>query len=269
MIKYVTELFSTTWKNVDQDSIDYQLKNIGIDKKVIFILIYTAIGLSVVRYFGIPSFYLNSLTDHSSDFQKWYYTYFFSSSNGKFHSLIWWISTIVIIYLAIPIVIIRCGFKEQISNYGFSFNNVKKDYLLYLILLIVMIPIVFIASNSIGFQAVYPIFKPEKNQLFPLFFLWQIAYLVQFIAVEFFFRGFILHGIKNRFGFYSLFVMIIPYCVVHFGKTFEETIAAIIAGVILGTLSLKSKSIFLGVCIHYTIAITMDLFAMWREGYFS
>lgn len=269
MIKDFKELVTSTWTNTEQSSIDYLTTNNGIDKKVIFILIYTAIGLSVVRYFGTPTFYISSLSESSSAFQKWYFSYFFSSLNGKFHSLIWWISTIVLVYLIVPIMIIRNRFKEKISDYGFSFNNVKKDYSLYLILLIVMIPIVFMASNSIGFQAVYPIFKPEKNHLFPLFYLWQIAYLVQFVAIEFFFRGFILHGIKSRFGFYSIFVMIIPYCMIHFGKTFEETIAAIIAGVILGTLSLKSKSIFLGVCIHYSIAITMDLFAMWREGYFG
>jgi len=56
---------------------------------------------------------------------------------------------------------------------------------------------------------------------------------------------------------------------IHFGKPFGETIAAIIAGLILGTLSLKSRSIVLGVIIHYTIAITMDVFALWRQGYFN
>jgi hypothetical protein len=53
---------------------------------------------------------------------------------------------------------------------------------------------------------------------------------------------------------------------IHFGKPFGETIAAIIAGIVLCTLSLKSRSIVLGVLIHYTVAITMDLFALWREG---
>jgi hypothetical protein len=53
---------------------------------------------------------------------------------------------------------------------------------------------------------------------------------------------------------------------VHFGKPFGETIAAIFAGLILGTLSLKSRSIVLGIIIHYSVAITMDIFALYREG---
>ncbi len=269
MIKYYKELFLSTWKNVAQSSIDYQATNKGIDKKVILILIYTAVGLSIVRYYGKPTFYLNCITGDSSDFQKWYYYYFLGSPLGDFHSLIWWVSSVVIVYLIVPIMIVRFIFKERIMDYGFTFNNVKKDYPLYLTMLIIMLPIVFIASSTKGFQAHYPFFQPEKNHLFPLFFLWQIAYFFQFVAVEFFFRGFILHGIKYRFGIYSIFVMIIPYCMIHFGKPFEETIAAIIAGIILGTLSLKSRSIFLGVIIHYTVAITMDVFALWREGYFN
>ena len=44
------------------------------------------------------------------------------------------------------------------------------------------------------------------------------------MPLEFFFRGFILHGTKQRFGFYAIFVMIIPYCMIHFGKPIVETI---------------------------------------------
>ncbi|WP_310379746.1 CPBP family intramembrane glutamic endopeptidase [Flavobacterium sp.] len=269
MFKKTKELILNTWKNANQSATVHQVKNPEIDIKVILILIYTAVGLTVVKYFGSPACFLSAITQNSSDFQKGFYTYFFSSTMGNFHRLLWWISTIVIIYLVIPIGIIRLGFKEKVREYGFCFANVKNDYPLYLTMLIIMIPIVFIASSTKGFQAIYPIFKPEKNHLFPLFFLWQMAYLVQFIAVEFFFRGFMIHGIKNRFGAYAVFVSTIPYCMIHFGKTFEETIAAIIAGIILGTLSLKSRSIFLGVIIHYSVAITMDLFSLWRKGFFS
>ena len=48
-----------------------------------------------------------------------------------------------------------------------------------------------------------------------------------------------------------------------------ETIGAVFAGIILGALSLKSRSIWLGVAIHYSVAITMDLAALWQKGYFD
>jgi len=53
---------------------------------------------------------------------------------------------------------------------------------------------------------------------------------------------------------------------IHFGKPFPETMAAIIAGIVLGTLSLKSRTIWMGVLIHYSVALTMDLSAVWQKG---
>jgi len=60
--------------------------------------------------------------------------------------------------------------------------------------------------------------------------------------------------------------MTIPYCMIHFGKPLPETLAAIIAGVVLGVLSLKINIIWLGVAIHFSVAITMDFCFLWQNG---
>jgi membrane protease YdiL (CAAX protease family) len=41
-----------------------------------------------------------------------------------------------------------------------------------------------------------------------------------------------------------------------------ETFGAIIAGIVLGTLALRTKSIWGGVLIHVGVALTMDLLAV-------
>jgi len=51
----------------------------------------------------------------------------------------------------------------------------------------------------------------------------------------------------------------VPYCMIHFGKTFAETMAAIVAGLALGTVALRTKSIWGGVFVHIAVAVTMDL----------
>ena len=133
-----------------------------------------------------------------------------------------------------------------------------------------MIPLILLASTTNSFQHKYPFYSPPFGEsLWPNFIIWQCLYLLQFFALEFFFRGFMLHGIKKRFGFYSIWVMMIPYMMIHFQKPMPETIGAIFAGIILGALSLKSRSIWLGVAIHYSVAITMDLAALWQKGYFD
>ncbi len=233
----------------------------------LIVLVYVALALSVIKYFEDTNLILGYLDiAKQSKFTSWFCNNFYGSEIGVFHQKLYWVGSIVLFYLVLPLLIVKFGFKQKWSEFGLTFKNIQKDYPLYLLMLAIMLPIVYFASSSLSFQQRYPMFQPKSESLFPIFIWWQVAYFIQFVAVEFFFRGFILHGLKKRFGLYSIFISMIPYCMVHFGKPFGETIAAIVAGIILGTLSLKSRSIVLGVLIHYSVAISMDLFALYREG---
>lgn len=269
MIKYIKKIFADTWSETERLSIEnnstFGSKFVNIP--IIVILVYIAAALSVVKYFGNTDSILSLIANSKSGkFSSWFFIFFYQSKYSIFYQKIYWICSIIIFYLIIPILIIKFGFKKKLKDFGMSFNNVYKDYPIYILMLIIMLPLVYFASKTSSFQANYPIFKPKGVPLIPIFIFWQIAYFIQFVAVEFFFRGFILHGLKNRFGLYSIFISTIPYCMVHFGKPFSETIAAILAGIVLSTFSLKSRSIVLGIIIHYSVAITMDIFALYRLG---
>jgi uncharacterized protein len=270
MKRYFSDLFLSTWKENESFSASYitSKRSSFVDIRIIIILIYTAVGISITKYFGHTSDFLDHIVVNPTTFDQWYCSFFFGSETGRFHSMLYWIFMIVTFYLVFPALIVKFIFREKLSDYGIRLKGIHKDYPLFILMLVIMLPIVYLASSSSSFLDRYPLFQPAKGNLFPVFLWWQLAYFLQFVAVEFFFRGFILHGLKYRFGFYSVFIMTIPYCLVHIGKPFTETMAAILAGIILGTLSLKSRSIVLGVLIHYSIAISMDTFALWREGYF-
>jgi membrane protease YdiL (CAAX protease family) len=61
----------------------------------------------------------------------------------------------------------------------------------------------------------------------------------------------------------------IPYVMIHFGKPLPETLGAIIAGLVLGHLALKSRSVWLGIATHVIVATSMDFAALLRRGYFG
>ena len=86
--------------------------------------------------------------------------------------------------------------------------------------------------------------------------------MLQFLGAEFFFRGVLIHGLKHRFGFYSIFISIIPYCMIHFQKPFLEALGSIIAGLILGMMSLRTNSVIMGTALHFGVALTMDICAL-------
>jgi hypothetical protein len=60
--------------------------------------------------------------------------------------------------------------------------------------------------------------------------------------------------------------MVVPYVMIHFSKPYLEACGAIVAGTVLGSLSMKTGSIWAGFLIHSTVAILMDLLALERQG---
>jgi hypothetical protein len=63
-------------------------------------------------------------------------------------------------------------------------------------------------------------------------------------------------------GAYAIFVMAVPYCMIHFHKPIAEVVGAIFAGIVLGTLAMVTRSIWCGVLIHISVAWTMDALAL-------
>ncbi len=72
--------------------------------------------------------------------------------------------------------------------------------------------------------------------------------------------------LARRFGILGVAIMTVPYTMIHFGKPAPEAFAAIIAGLALGYLALRSKSFVPGIFLHVSVAITMDMLVLWRLG---
>jgi uncharacterized protein len=275
MQKKIFNIIHNTFLKVETESIEYRTKVAGskVDRKIIWVAVISAISLVFIEYIGKAPGYLN-LIDFMKSVGITGFSDFLSSNleakgNVQFNRLAYWIGIVVIFYLLIPMLIIKFVFREKLSDYGFRIGNIKKDYGIYFIMLVIMIPLVYWMSTTHSFQLRYPFYELRKDEpLYPYFWMWEIMYFVQFIGVEFFFRGFMLHGSRRQLGFYSIFFMVIPYCMIHFGKPMAETFAAIVAGIALGILSLKSRSIIPGILIHYSVAIAMDFAALYQKEYF-
>jgi len=246
----VKEIFSKTFIEAETSSAGEKEKSfLSPDTKLIAICVLTALCLTMNKY--IPE----------------YVSIIQFDGNYELSRLANWVLVLFVFYFVVPVLAVKIFFRENLSDYGLKFSGAFKDYWIYIVMLCVMIPLVYFFSTTKSFQAKYPFYDLMPGEkLYPNFWIWEALYFCQFFALEFFFRGFMVHGTKHRFGYYSVFVMTIPYCMIHFGKPMPETISAIAAGIVLGTLSLKSRSILLGVAIHYSVAILMDIAALWQEG---
>lgn len=274
MPKFATvfkRIFTETFRKSEEESALYIAGHPQqLNRKVLVVCITAAFSLTCIRYFGQADFMVTmlrglGLTGAGDALEKWTIT----GPDVRLNRLAYWVGILNFFYFIIPWLVIRFVFRERLSDYGLKLKGAFKDYWLYALMLVIMLPLVWFFSGTASFQARYPFYEIRHGEsLLPDFWLWELLYFSQFFSLEFFFRGFMTLGLRHRFGYYAVFVMMIPYCMIHYGKPMPETIGAILAGIMLGTLSLKSRSVFLGVCIHYSVAITMDLFALSRKGFF-
>jgi len=175
-----------------------------------------------------------------------------------------WAFSTIFVYLLLPLAIIRWGLREELNTYGVQRGNTRGWRKLCTLVAIPTAAVIGAASFLPAFTKTYPFFIPSESWL--LFVLWEIVYGAQIVAVEFFYRGFILHGLKRRYGFAAIWLMLIPYVFIHFPKPLPETLASIVAGLTLGIISLRTGSILIPVFLHLFMAWWMDLLALAQRG---
>ncbi len=163
-------------------------------------------------------------------------------------------------YFVLPALVIRTVFGHRLRDYGLTWRGVRGHLWVYGLLFLPVAALVFVVAGNPDFRAKYPFYK-NPTGLWDII-VWECFYALQFFSLEFFFRGFMLHGVKDKLGRYAIYVMLMPYAMIHFSKPFYETSGAIIAGTVLGILSLRSGSIFGGFLIHVGVALCMDIAAL-------
>ena len=149
------------------------------------------------------------------------------------------------------------------NPYGLSTRNFGRNFRLYLPLLAIMLPVLWVACSNPAFNEFYPLYKPISLRDL---LVYEAIYLTQFFAVEFFYRGFCLFRFERLAPGLGIFIMVIPYALLHIHKPFPEALGSIVAGLILGALALKSRSIWPGVLTHCTVALSADVFALVHSG---
>ncbi|MEE9390907.1 MAG: CPBP family intramembrane glutamic endopeptidase [Planctomycetota bacterium] len=171
----------------------------------------------------------------------------------------WAISTVVAFGL-VPFLVAVFVLRLKPAEFGFRLNGFVRHLPVYGGMLLLMSPLLWWAAHQPSFRSTYP-FPQLARQDDEVFWIWQFFYFAQFCALEMFFRGFVVFGLEKRFGLNAIFVMTIPYAMIHFSKPMPEAIGAIVAGLTLGYMALRTRSFYGGILLHYAIGLGMDLLA--------
>lgn len=248
VLRWLRELSIGSWRHIDNEWIEPH-RGKAYDWRPLIVLGTVAISLLLQETYGDRGTFQRVFPERMA------------GDYGVLESFAWWSGWRVFGYVILPVIAICLMPGERVRDYFISFKNLIKHLWIYLGLFALVLPAVLISAQSDSFLRTYPFYKLANRSAFD-FWAWQALYAVQFLSLEFFFRGFILKATAPRLGSGATFVMVVPYCMIHFGKPMAETIGAIIAGTVLGTLALRTRSIWGGVLIHVGVAVTMDLLAV-------
>jgi membrane protease YdiL (CAAX protease family) len=219
------------------------------DWRLVVVLVTVAVSLTLQEYYGFRGKFQELFPFDPTD-PYW-----------TLKSFAWWSGWRFGGFVIMPAVVIALMPGERIRDYFVSPAGFIRHLWIYLALFLLVAPLVFVASRTDSFSLTYPFYRNANRSPFDLW-AWEGLYALQFVSLEFFFRGFMLRGLRRSFGAGAIFVMVVPYCMVHFGKPMAETLGAVVAGTVLGTLALRTRSIWGGVLIHIAVAVTMDLLAL-------
>jgi membrane protease YdiL (CAAX protease family) len=232
--------------------VDYDLRpRLKVDRDLWVVLVYAALALTVLNYFGA-----------ARHFQQFFpgLTAGVPLPRVALYALFWWAGSCLVMWLAIPLLILRLLGRRP-SDYGLCLPAPSGHLWIYPILFLLMLPVLLGVARTAAFLRTYP-FYPFAVSHPGNWALFEVAYGLQFIAVEFFFRGFLLWILARRIGDLAVLVSMVPYCMIHFQKPLFECLGSIVAGLVLGFLALRTRSIAGGVVLHYAVALSMDILAV-------
>jgi hypothetical protein len=164
------------------------------------------------------------------------------------------------LYLCIPISVIWFfNDRKDMPLYGFS--GIGHQQKVYWILLLCMVPLIIGASMLGDFLDYYPRLRKINNAGGSLadMLVYELVYGMDFVSIEFFFRGFMVMAFIRYLGPHAILPMAVFYMSIHYGKPMGEAISSFFGGTILGVLAFHSRSIYGGIMVHMGIAWLMEL----------
>lgn len=213
--------------------------------KPTIILLLAAILPAVQKYFGSINFYLTKFPAGDSA-QASYYMF---------------LTTFGLLGI-IPLLIVLYIFRNNLADFGLRLGDWKAGLAFTSILfLIIGVLLLLPSSQTSEMQNFYPLSKGASYSIESFLQFELLRILFFYTAWEFFFRGFMLYGLRPFTGdWLAICIQTIPSCLWHIGMPTGEIFASIAGGILFGILAIRTGSILWPWILHCLIGITLDLF---------
>lgn len=181
--------------------------------------------------------------------------------------------------VGVPILLIKFVYRQPLASYGLGLpprSRWKLAVQSFLFVTAGSLPFFWFGSRLSEMRALYPLYRPFDSTL--SFILYELSYLLFFIAIEFIFRGYLLFGLagtqddentghngeaasapqKLYFGKYALLIQMLSYTAWHLGKPAQELWGTLIWGLTAGATAYTVRSIWPIVISHWLLNVFID-----------
>ena len=166
-----------------------------------------------------------------------------------------------VLVLLIPVFVI--WFIKDRTNQPFYGSKALGSIRPYLIMLLIMVPLIVLASTQKDFLHMYPKAKfltgLQVGHQTWRYIVYELCYGFDFVSIEFFFRGFLILSLLKICGTHCIIPIACFYCTIHLGKPMGEAISSFWGGLLLGIISYNTGSVWGGLIVHLGIAWFMEI----------
>jgi membrane protease YdiL (CAAX protease family) len=258
-------VFRNVWRELDEESHQERAKILAqgkMDLRPMVALGICAVVLTMQEYYGGRMFFEHNIRPLLVKYETAHPGKTGIFKYDELWGFVWWAGTRIFGYVFVPFPLWKIFFpKDSLLDFGLRTRGFIRHWWIYVFALAIVLPAMFLVSRQPDFGTYYPFYKTSSRSWFD-FLAWEAMYFAQFFALELFFRGFWLGALRRSFGSGAIFVMAVPYCMIHYGKPYLEANGAIVAGIFLGSLAMKTRSIYHGFLVHITVAGLMDWLAL-------
>jgi membrane protease YdiL (CAAX protease family) len=259
--------FRDTWRTLDRESLDFRTQNPDRpDYRPAACLVIAAVVLTIQEYYGGRQFFTATLRPELNDLFLGPWPWLKLDRYDELYAYGWWCFARILGYVFFPLVCWRILFpNDSLLDMGLRGRGFLSHLWIYGACLGIVVPVMLLVSQQPDFGSYYPFYKQSSRSIFD-FMAWEAMYWAQFFSLELFFRGWMVNALRRSLGSAAIFAMAVPYCMIHYGKPYLEAHGAIVAGVVLGSLAMRTRSIYAGFLLHISVAVGMDLLSLYKRG---
>jgi hypothetical protein len=221
--------------------------------RVFIICVVASVFLIVHHYAGQPAFF-------DAHFAR---RFTLSPVNELYRQLYAFVATFVVLGL-LPATLAFILWNDRPSEWGLALGGGRRAGLLgAFVLVAAMLPVLIYAGTLPSMIAGRPL-SVVAGRYSRAFVLYEACLLLFVMGQEFFFRGFLLFGLKKGAGDAALHLQVIPYVLIHMNRPPAQAVASIPAGIALGYLAAQTGSVWYGVIVHWSCALILDYLVVYR-----